>query len=247
VLRPFVNDREFGLRSYEQLSTAIHNDPHYSNEFQQAFGVSPDDIGLAQIASALASYIRSLGGRLSRFDCFNSGSAPNTLSVVERDGFEVFRQDAHCASCHLIDGRRSSFTDNRFHVSGVGAGLFSGRLSELSRKVASLDQKEREDLLFTDPAVAAAGRYIVSLDPKDIGAFRTPSLRNVAQTAPYMHDGSIGTLEEAVDYELYYTGSQSGNPIIITPKQRQALLAFLRTLNDTVDSTEECSAFQKSS
>jgi cytochrome c peroxidase len=72
-------------------------------------------------------------------------------------------------------------------------------------------------------------------------------LRNVALTAPYMHDGSFKTLDEAIEYELYYTGSRRGAPIIITPAQKSALLSFLRSLNDLPDSEGVCKAAIKMS
>lgn len=67
--------------------------------------------------------------------------------------------------------------------------------------------------------------------PADIGKFRTPSLRNVAVTAPYMHDGSIATLEEAVEHELYYR-LQSGKQILLTSSEKVDLIEFLKSLTD---------------
>jgi cytochrome c peroxidase len=79
---------------------------------------------------------------------------------------------------------------------------------------------------------SSLGRFVVSHQPADIGAFRTPSLRNVAVTAPYMHDGSIASLSEAVDHEIYYRGFTRGNPINLSLSEREALVAFLKTLTD---------------
>ena len=73
--------------------------------------------------------------------------------------------------------------------------------------------------------------------PQDIGLFKTPRLRNVANTGPYMHDGSIATLEEAVDLELYYRSQGSNDPIILTPKEKDELILFLRTLTSPVFDT----------
>jgi cytochrome c peroxidase len=77
---------------------------------------------------------------------------------------------------------------------------------------------------------AALGRYVVTQSPRDIGKFKTPSLRNVALTAPYMHDGSIATLEDAVDSELYYRSAENNDPLILTPAEKASLTAFLRAL-----------------
>ena len=67
-------------------------------------------------------------------------------------------------------------------------------------------------------------------DPVDIGRFKTPSLRNVALTAPYMHDGSIPTLEEAVEREVYYRGLSTSRPLILTPAEKADLIEFLKAL-----------------
>ena len=102
------------------------------------------------------------------------------------------------------------FTDMRFH--NLGIGFTGGR--------------------FTDP-----GRYGVSGIESDLGAFRTPSLRNVARTAPYMHDGSLTTLEEVV--EFYDAGGRPNpnlspriRPLFLTGYEKAALVAFLRALTD---------------
>lgn len=88
-------------------------------------------------------------------------------------------------------------------------------------------------MIATDPAVAALGRFLVTKEPVDIGRFKTPSLRNVALTAPYMHDGSIPTLEEAVEREVYYRGLSTGRPLILTPAEKADLIEFLKALTST--------------
>lgn len=78
--------------------------------------------------------------------------------------------------------------------------------------------------------LAELGHFLVDEAPADINTFRTPSLLNVAITAPYMHDGSVPTLEKAVDLEIYYRSLQSGKPLHLTADERAELLAFLDTL-----------------
>lgn len=107
-------------------------------------------------------------------------------------------------------------------------------LGELTQRIVATakagDRRKVEQLIATDPSVAALGRFVVTLDPRDIGTFRTPSLRNVALTAPYMHDGSVATLSEAVDEELYRRGRILRYPIPLTVSERRDLLAFLTSL-----------------
>ena len=76
------------------------------------------------------------------------------------------------------------------------------------------------------------GVYDVTKKPDDVGKFKAPTLRNIAVTAPYMHDGSIPTLDQAVDHEIYYRGFSRGKPINLSLAERQAIVAFLETLTD---------------
>ena len=101
---------------------------------------------------------------------------------------------------------------------------------EISESTKAGDHRKIEHLIATDPNVAALGRFVVTLNPRDIGAFRTPSLRNVSLTAPYMHDGSIATLSQAVDEELYRRGRVLKYPIPLTVNERHDLVAFLDSL-----------------
>jgi cytochrome c peroxidase len=91
-----------------------------------------------------------------------------------------------------------------------------------------------EDLIASNTEVSALGRFVVTLDPSDIGKFKTPSLRNVAMTAPYMHDGSVATLEEAIDLELYSRGSVT-RPIVLTRSEKSDLIEFLKTLTSSFE------------
>ena len=86
---------------------------------------------------------------------------------------------------------------------------------------------------LTPEDIAELGRFLVTKAASDIGKFRTPSLRNVALTAPYMHDGSVSTLEEAVELEIYYRGVAAGRPLILTPEEKKDLVAFLHALTST--------------
>lgn len=87
-----------------------------------------------------------------------------------------------------------------------------------------------------DADIAALGRFVVTLAPADIGAFKTPSLHAVGATAPYMHDGSIATLEGALDRELYYRSRDLGHPIVLSVTERADLLAFLQAVGDVPSS-----------
>jgi cytochrome c peroxidase len=117
------------------------------------------------------------------------------------------------------------------HPSALGLQLVTGRLSALATELESLTLEQRFQRIATDKSVAALGRFVVTLDPRDLGQFRTPTLRDTGRTGPYMHDGSVTSLTEAVDLELYYRGLEIGYPIILSPDERAELMSFLQGLS----------------
>ena len=156
-------------------------------------------------------------------------------------GLELFRGRGQCASCHQIGTSSALLTDGDYHVSPMGIPTnVTSKLPELARRVVALSARrpELEKLIATSSEVAALGRFVVTLDPPDIGKFKTPSLRNVAVTAPYMHDGSVENLEDAMQMELYGRKSAQSYPIPLTAIERHELLEFLRSLTSprSVDS-----------
>ena len=169
------------------------------------------------LAIALAAYQRTLVSGASRFDRYIANTRAGNLTALELDGFYIFERRAGCTNCHQLQSpsnRGASqlrlFTDFSFH--NLGIGYAAGRFAD-------------------------AGRYRVTGAETDIGSFRTPSLRNVAVTAPYMHDGSLATLEEVIDF--YDAGGRPNpylspfiRPLSLDDYEKEALVAFLRTLTD---------------
>ncbi len=190
-------------------------DSSWRKEFEQAFGPAPageSPVSMGRIAAALASYERTLVRGNSAFDRYWFGGDKRALTPEAARGFEVFRNPGkgNCVACHVMDSKYALFTDNRFHNLGTGMNA-EGELTDL-------------------------GRYKVTRHEGDQGAFRTPSLRDVAGTAPYMHDGSLKTLKEVVDF---YVGGGNANPHrdkLIKPlthlsgPERASLVAFLEAL-----------------
>lgn len=240
VLDPFVNAREHGLRDARQLVALVDADASYRSQFAAIFPGS--EVNPANIASAIAAYVRSLSAGSSRFDRFWTGGDHAALSESERRGFEVFRGPGQCASCHAIEKPHASFTDNKFHSVGIGMAKLGGQIGAAAERSMRAAGAERDALIGTDAAVAALGRFNVTGNPADIGKYRTPGLRNVALTAPYMHDGSVPTLDEAVELELYYRSAQQGRPMVLTAREKADLVAFLRAL--TSESSESKQALR---
>jgi cytochrome c peroxidase len=163
----------------EGVEQKLTADPTYQAEFEKAFG--PGLITFEKVEKAIASFERTVISGNSPFDRYFYGGDETALSEAAKRGLEILRdpQKGNCTACHAI----GLFTDNQFHNIGVGVD----------------DQGELTDL----------GRYEVTKKDSDRGAFKTPSLRNIALTGPYMHDGSLKTLKEVVDF---YIGGGNSNP-----------------------------------
>ncbi len=159
-----------------------------------------------RIGAALAAYQRSLATGPSRFDRWWSGADPAAITAEERAGFALFRFRAGCAQCHRVDDANASFADGRFHNIGSG-----GRHAD-------------------------SGLAGLTGDTADRWKYRTPSLRNVSLTAPYMHDGGMATLEDVVEFYDRGGGDDPQKaewlfPIGLTQAEKAALVAFLKTLD----------------
>jgi len=229
---PMLAGNEMANPSAETVIGRVAALPDYAQPFAAAFpGRTPDR---ASIGGALAAYERSLVAGGSRFDRWWFGGEADAVTADEREGFALFRFRAGCAQCHSVGERDAAFTDQRFHnigstqpvVAAVRVELIPGLTTTVTR--ATL-------LTIGDPPMPDDGRMEVTKDPADRGKYRTPSLRNVALTAPYMHDGSLATLEAVVELYDRGGGDDPGKaewlfPLGLTAAEKAALVAFLKTL-----------------
>jgi cytochrome c peroxidase len=220
--------------------------PEYRPLLRRAFGSERPT--RRRMAQALAAFQRTLVAGGSRFDQWRYGGRADALSAEEQRGFALFAR-LGCTACHPIGPQAALFTDQGFHNVGVQARsealgkrtidvtLVPGQTTTVSpEQIARVGLPEAPDL----------GRQEVSADPADARAFRTPSLRNVALTAPYMHDGSFDTLEAVIDH--YAAGGWPADPrqdVRIRPFEllagdRAALSAFLRSLTSPAATALAC-------
>jgi cytochrome c peroxidase len=235
VLAPLINPIEHGLESEGSVAEIVRRDSSYRESFARSFQVHSAGISANLIARAVSAYERTLLAGDSPFDRYLFGGEQRAMTPAAVRGLALFRGRAQCASCHTIAGSFALLTDQTFHMTPMGLpASVNANLQSLTRKVVQAmsagNRGALEKLIASDEEVAALGRFIVTLEPTDIGKFKTPSLRNVAVTAPYMHDGSIATLERAVDLELYGHAGTSSFPIALTVSEREELLAFLQAL-----------------
>lgn len=238
---PLFGGREHALKDEAALVRAVARDPAYVEAFDHAFAGEPTPrITLAHVAAALAAYERTLISGQSAFDRFRSTGDDTMLTESARRGWAVFRGPAHCIGCHTVtDTGRATFTDDAFHPSSLGLPpAVRSRAAALVARVERLHRRGDASLsaaIAVDGDLAALGRFAVTLDPRDIGLYRTPGLRDVARTGPYMHDGSVPTLADAVDRELYRQDGAQRKPLPLSPQERADLLDFLQAL--TADAT----------
>jgi len=184
--------------------------PGYKAAFDAELGGGPSG---ERIVKALASFVRTIHAGDTPWDRGRAGHAA-------KEGFKVFSEVARCTLCHLPP----LYSDTLFHNVGIG---FDGSTPDLGRGKHLAD------------TAAKAGQTAPPETEALKGAFKTPSLRGAALSGPYFHDGRSATLEEAADLMLK-GGIPNPNldeklkPATLTPRQREQLLAFLRSL--TLDS-----------
>ena len=198
--------------------------PDYVERFQKVFGtsVTPDGLG-----KALAAFERTLVTRNAPFDRYMEGDR-QAMSEEARRGMELFKAKARCILCH----NGPNFTDSQFHNLGVPAApLLAHPFVQASIRFDTKRMKVQEYQQVSEDL----GRYLVTKEEKDKGAFKTPTLRNAAQRDPYMHNGVFQSLQDIIDFYDKGGGSVAGKspliqPLGLTPSEKRDLLAFLHAL-----------------
>ena len=159
------------------------------------------------------------------------------MSEAAIRGLELYRGKARCQDCHRIGQTSATFTDNDFHNLGVAFKNIQDRMMEVANKFrqAKMEGKSVDETVLTDSDISELGRFAVTMRPSDIGRFKTTTLRNIAVTAPYMHDGSQKTLMEVI--EFYNQGGEDYpfidggiRPLNLTEEEMKDLVAFLEHL-----------------
>jgi cytochrome c peroxidase len=247
---PLLARNEMGNPSIGFVVERIRGLDDYADRFERAFpgrGLAIETVGMA-----LASYQRTLVSGGSPFDRWHYGGEPDAIGPAAERGFELFRGKAGCVACHPVGPDAALFTDGGFHNTGVGYAASMGRPRGPRRiQVAPGQYLTVADEVVAQvrgPAPGDLGRYEVTQDPADRWKYRTPSLRNVALTAPYMHDGSLATLRDVVSfYDAGGVENEALDPLIhplgLDPGEEEALVAFLETLTGSDVGTLVSDAF----
>ena len=215
------NKEEFNLNSKQATQKLLENDD-YRELFASSFGVK-DSISSFFIRNAVAAYVRSLSTFSSPFDEYINGNK-TALSTQQISGFNLFAGKAKCATCHFIP-------------------LFNGTTppwyNETESEIIGVPKKVRWTNAKIDDD---SGRYRINQFAELLYAFKTPTLRNVDKTGPYMHNGIYKTLDEVV--EFYHKGGGVGlginlpfqtlpfDSLLLQVNEKQALVAFMQSLTD---------------
>ena len=226
---------EMGLAGKEQeLTRLLRRDPRYERLFKTAFPADADPYTLASLTRALAAFQRTLLSFDSPYDRYRYGGVRRAISVSARRGEVLFFSERlECFHCH----GGINFTDSVIHER-LGA-------PEIAFHNTGLYNLRNSGAYPADNT----GLIEHSGKPADMGRFRTPSLRNVAVTAPYMHDGSIATLSGVIDHYKaggrtipggVHAGRGADNPhksgfvkgFKLSPVEKRDLIAFLDSLTD---------------
>lgn len=207
-------------QNLDYLEEEIRAVPQYVVEFTKVFG--DDDITRERVAMAIAAFERTIVSGEAPLDRFLRGDQ-KALSPEALKGYALFTGKGKCSDCHF----GANLADDRFYALNVPENpehLKDPRIAATRRFVAKVYHFEGFRTLAEDP-----GRYLITKDQQDWKAFRTPTLREIAGTAPYMHNGIHATLDETI--EFFNAGGGKGNtvlkPLQLTAEEKRQLKVFL--------------------
>jgi len=236
VWGPLLAASEMGNPSVGFVVDKIRSLADYRGRFERSFGRAA---GIETLGQAIASYERVLVAADAPFDRWRYGGGRDAVPPEVHRGFALFTGKAGCSRCHRVGRREALFTDNELHNTGVGfRASMAGAAPEGPVQLApglSVRLEAATLAAVGEGKAADLGRYEITQDPADRWKYRTPTLRNVALTAPYMHDGSVATLRAVI--EFYNRGGAANEnldpaiqPLRLGDPEIADLEAFLQAL-----------------
>jgi cytochrome c peroxidase len=251
--QPMSSPFEMGMDGDDSVVARVSAIPEYRQRFQSVF--KHEGITIDTIVKAIAAYERTQLSANSPFDRFISGDA-NAITDAQKRGWELFKGKAKCIDCHSFSGASPFFTDFKFHNTGIVTNDMNfEQLSGLARRLAesetissikpikvtndkpvsALQNQDALTLLAHTQGFTELGRYLVTKQPKDIGGFKTPTLRDIELTTPYMHNGVEKTL---IDVVRFYNRGGNANAnrdermhlLNLSDQEMNELVEFMRAL-----------------
>ena len=236
VWGPFLAHNEMGNPAVGFVVDKLKRLPDYRDLFEQAFHRGAT---METVSQAIASYERTLLSGNSSFDRWRYGKQQDALNPQAKLGFELFNGKAGCSQCHSIGAQYALFTDQQLHNTGLGFRASMGKASAIQKVQlapgVSVDLAASMIQTVAEAKPGDLGVYEISQNPADRWKYKTPTLRNIALTAPYMHNGALSSLREVV--EFYNRGGEANDnldplikPLGLDNTEIDALVAFLHSL-----------------
>ena len=240
---PLLAKNEMANPSPGYLLNKINAIGDYRKLFAEVF--DEDLANMTNIGEALAAYQLSLRSANSAFDRWFFSKDEHAVSSDTKAGFRIFTGKAGCSSCHTLAQDHALFTDNKLHNTGIGYQRSMAKAPARKKVLVApgtwidVDMSSIADSVETPPN--DLGYYEITEIPSDRWKYKTPTLRNIALTSPYMHDGSLSTLMDVV--EFYDRGGISNElldplirPLGLTQQEKLQLVNFLKSLTgDNID------------
>jgi cytochrome c peroxidase len=233
--KPIASPFEMNM-NYDLLVERLNAIPQYVELFKKAFPNEKDPINIKNIAKAISAFERTLITPNSLFDRYMRGDK-NAMTEQQIKGMQLFVGKANCIQCH----NGPNFTDNKFHVTGVPKNPVEDDPMVAATRYFVLKSNGIKDYRNYDRDL---GLFFITQNPKDKGAFKTPTLRNIALTPPYMHNGVFKTLDEVIEFYNKGGGNVPNKdprlkPLNLTQEEKEALKAFLMALTGELPDVEE--------
>jgi cytochrome c peroxidase len=246
--QPILNPVEMAMADQQAVVAKAATISEYQKQFAAVFGGPPT---YQRLVEAIAAYERTQVAFDSPFDRFINGDS-RALTAQQRRGWAIFNGQGRCMSCHGWNPTRPLFTDDRFHNIGVSAhsAKFVPHAHQALAMLAKGGGTRQIDELAIGTDLSDLGRFLVTKQPHDIGAFRTMGLRNLYVTQPYFHDGSQATIWDTLDH---YNKGGVANPYLdggiallgLSEPQEDDLAAFLLALTSQRYMAQSKQEFQR--
>ena len=245
-IRPILDAKEMGS-SGAKVAKLMREDPDLSCRHRKVFGTPSldDEKVLVDVAKALAAFQETLVSGRTAFDEFRDALVKGDKAGIAKypesakRGLGIFLGKGSCSTCHV----GPAFTNGEFHDTGIPFFIEPGRVDRGRHEGIKKLLSSSHNLLGPyndDPGRSSAtGTQHVVLEHRNFGEFRTPSLRNLALTAPYMHNGRLATLRDVVRHysnlspdRLHSDGEAILKPLGLSEQETRELVAFLESLQD---------------